>query len=201
MSDKVTVQFEKEHLEIITKAMEVYMRMKLGQFDIALSEAFNCKSNQYDEIDKANKLLRSIFYPELEGGSYGIGSAAADDADIASEIRQTFRQYLSLDKSGGYYDFLNVAFDNPLKFSNTALPKIIDNKFDKGKVFYLNNPEISVMLDNNDWEAAWDAIDDEMNDRFPEIETRGPSSLHNDPDSGQLFIKFLTPSKRQNNEF
>jgi hypothetical protein len=38
----VTIEFDERHLPTILKALEVYQRLKLGQIDYALDEAFGC---------------------------------------------------------------------------------------------------------------------------------------------------------------
>jgi len=38
----VVVEFQAEHLAVLLKSLETYQRLKLGQIDYALDEAFGC---------------------------------------------------------------------------------------------------------------------------------------------------------------
>lgn len=98
--DTIELTLTPEHAEIVSKACELYARIKMGQFD---EIPFLCLSHQLvgDEYcarrEGAEKSLleaRKFIYPELHGRghSYGVGKFA--DADRAFDVYQVLRYAL-----------------------------------------------------------------------------------------------------------
>jgi hypothetical protein len=98
--DTIELILTPEHAEIVSKACELYARIKMGQFD---EIPFLCLSHQLvgDEYcarrEGAEKSLleaRKFIYPELHGcgHSYGVGKFV--DADRAFDVYQVLRYAL-----------------------------------------------------------------------------------------------------------
>lgn len=119
------IELTEKQAQIVQMALEIYSRMRMGQFGIALDEAFMDKSLHWDEREQVETYLKSKFFPELSKNSYyGITSdKTGKDAGIAYEIRQTIRQYMAVKRNDGCYDWTND-YDDPLKVSEEPLPTI-----------------------------------------------------------------------------
>lgn len=210
------ISFTDAHLQTIETALEVYCRLKLGQFNIAIDEAFPEAWLSWEEREQIHKTLRDIIMPEaprlaydghggyydqygnayneqqeilpesinskdyyaksnflvranknkLLGGlnsSYGIGSDQIGDGNIAYEIRQTIRQYLTVKNNDGFFDYMHVGFDDPLEVSSEPLPVI--EGFVKEKVFPVSNKEINTKLNRMfkakkpNWPKMWELVE------------------------------------------
>jgi hypothetical protein len=58
------INFTDAHLQVIEQALEVFTRLRLGQFDYALDEAFPDATLSWDERQEILKFLRGIVMPE-----------------------------------------------------------------------------------------------------------------------------------------
>jgi hypothetical protein len=58
------ISFTDAHLRTIEQALEVYTRLRLGQFDIAIDEAFPEAFFSHEERGAIHKFLRSLIFPE-----------------------------------------------------------------------------------------------------------------------------------------
>ena len=215
MSELTKIAFTDKHLQVIETALEVYTRLRLGQIDIALDEAFPDYCLSWEERQHTHNVVRSILFPEyprltsdghggyydqfgcsydedgnrdtpetyqekarnkrpkLSGGpsaSFGISNKQVKDGDIAYEIRQTIRQFLSLKRNNGFFEWF-TNFDDPLKVSDEPLPII--EKFQKGKSFLINDDKLKVCVKKKKWKEAWEIVDDFMKTNHPEIDLHG----------------------------
>ncbi|NBO98691.1 MAG: hypothetical protein EBU90_00920 [Proteobacteria bacterium] len=108
---KVTVTFDERHLPVIARALEVFMRMRSGQIDMALDECYADKQTKmlndrsYDHFnDNQNieTMIRRVYFKELSNnaawgvGQYGFGG------EEAYMIWKTLRQYMAYERNGGY---------------------------------------------------------------------------------------------------
>jgi hypothetical protein len=109
---KVAVTFDERHLPVITRALEVFMRMRSGQITMALDECYAdkqtkmLKDENYDHFND-NKdieaLIRKVYFKDLGSpnaawgvGQYGFGG------EEAYMIWKTLRQYMAYERNGGY---------------------------------------------------------------------------------------------------
>lgn len=58
------ISFTEAHLRVIEQALEVFTRLRLGQFDYAIEEAFPDANLSWDERQGIHKFLRGIIMPE-----------------------------------------------------------------------------------------------------------------------------------------
>lgn len=118
-----TVKLSNTHLQVITKALEVYSRLKAGQISIALGEAFDFKLT-YEERDICEKFVRQITHKDLSSNSYyGIACEEMGNGQIAYEVLKVFQQYLAVSSNNGYFGH-TVNYLEPLKVSAEPLPII-----------------------------------------------------------------------------
>lgn len=61
---KIRMEFEKEHLQTIVTALEVYSRLRSGQVSIALDEAYWDRNLSWDEREYLEKRVRHIAFPK-----------------------------------------------------------------------------------------------------------------------------------------
>ena len=165
-----TITFTDKHLLVIEQALEVYNRLRLGQIKIALDEAFPDKHLDYDAGNALEKEVRKVIFPELTDSraSYGVGQHKGN-GEIAYEIRQTLRQYISVKNNDGYFDHSFRNFDDPLKLSEEPLP-IIEG-FDKSKTFVIKgkktNDRLHTLIEAKDFTQLWKEIDKYFQDAMP----------------------------------
>lgn len=246
------ISFTDAHLQTIETALEVYCRMKLGQFDIAIDEAFPEACLSWEERKGIHKFLRAIIMPEvprlmydghgghvdqydntydedrkidseldysqkafleranknrLLGGlnsSYGIGCGEVNDGNLAYEIRQTIRQFLTVKRNDGWFDYMNVGFDDPLKVTEVPLPVI--EGFDKSKTYTVEDSKINTQLNRlfkaktPNWKKMWELV--ENNCQKPDNIESSRSRLNFNEETKRWELIIDKPVKRkQNNEF
>lgn len=115
---------------VLSRALEIYTRLLLGQIDNVLEEHHNLTWDQRREI---HELARQYIFPEHGvNGHPGIyGEQTNENAQIAWDIAATVRQALSWDREGkelgkderDWKTMMGVNFDDPLRCSNEPLPK------------------------------------------------------------------------------
>lgn len=150
-----TVNLTDNHLKIISKALEVYFRLRLGQISIAIDTAYQHSLNFEDSkmIEKTVKDL--VFKDDL---NYGIGNKKIDDANLAYEIKKTFDEVLAVKNNDGYYD-MTVDFDGPLKVTDEPLPQVTN--FYPFKDYLLDKKQslkVKKLIVKQDFEKMWDYI-------------------------------------------
>lgn len=153
-----TVKLSNTHLQVISKALEVYSRLKAGQISIALDEAFDFKLT-YEERDICEKFVRQITHKELPSNSYyGVACKEIGNGQIAYEVLKVFRQYLAVSRNNGYFKH-TVDYQEPLKVSTEPLPIIEGFKTYKDiEVHPRAGKKILDYLGKGKYKEMWDYI-------------------------------------------
>lgn len=130
---KWNLEIDEKHAYIIMEALDVYARVKMGQFE-RIEDFFNdmnLSSDQYQNIREFLPTLKRIVYPNMPmNGSYGIASPEnPESSKIAYEIKKTIEHRVSWDRVGNpskrdWKTMLGVNFDEPRKHSKHPMPKI-----------------------------------------------------------------------------
>jgi len=84
-SKKIQIEFDYEHLSILTTALEVYSRLRSGQVDMAMSEAYADRYLDWNEREAIHRHVRYAMFPSLPERRY--------------------------DGHGGFYDQYNNEYD------------------------------------------------------------------------------------------
>ena len=166
----VTVEFQNEHIPTILKALEVYQRIKLGQFDIALDEAFGYSLAYEDKQEIHNCARKHLFKgTDLENNpnvSYGIyNQEKVGDATMAYEIYKVLGRYKAFKDNDGWADYTR-RFDKP--FSHTGVPLPVVQGAIEHKLFKIPKrlwKKIANAIENKDtadWNVIWKNIDKAM---------------------------------------
>ena len=115
-------QLNSEHCQVLMKALDLYSRLLIGQFDMLKDTVTDWKKWS----PKANELIEQLkqeVYGFSSGASYGIHSPEVDDdARVAWDVQQVLRNRLAWDRNpkGG----MQVSFDSPMKSSEQPLVDI-----------------------------------------------------------------------------
>lgn len=154
-----TVKLSDKHLAVINTALEIYYRLKSGQINIALDEAFNYSIDRED-VEVIEALIRKTTHKNLpRSAAYGFNSPEIGAARIAYEIKKTFEEVLAVKQNDGYYGS-TVNFHGPLKASEEPLPEVLD--FKPYKDFVLSNREskkINSFHSAKKYSEMWEYID------------------------------------------
>jgi hypothetical protein len=124
---RVTLTLNPAQARVVMRALDLYSRLKMGQFDEIVS-LFGFH-REFDR-DHARLLLRDLHttvFPELHGNEYyGIFHEQAGDGREAWDIYQTIRHAVAWHREpeGG----ITVDFDRPLKSSAEPLPVVTIEK-------------------------------------------------------------------------
>lgn len=111
------IECSKEQVEVLQKALELWARLSMGQFDEALTP-FRYRNlpneNYFKEI--LNHLESKFSEKRIEG----------EHRDLSWEMYQTIRHRLSWDKAGNpperdWKTMLTVNYDEPLKITQIPL--------------------------------------------------------------------------------
>ena len=104
----VVVEFQAEHLAVLLKSLECYQRMKLGQIDYAIDEAFGWKLD-HEAKQEIHNCARKHLFPEFENNpniSYGIyNQEKVGDATMAYEIYKVLGRYRAITNNDGWSDW------------------------------------------------------------------------------------------------
>ena len=108
------ISFTDAHLRTIEQALEVYTRLRLGQFDIAIDEAFPEAFFSHEERGAIHKFLRSLIFPEppiLRYNGHGeysdqynkiiiesVGGSGDNDAEKEEKIIRNISKNVIVDK-------------------------------------------------------------------------------------------------------
>ena len=153
-----TVKLTDKHLAVINTALEVYYRLKSGQINIALDEAFSYSIDRED-AEIIELMIRKTAHKNLPpSAAYGFNSPEIVDARIAYEIKKTFEEILAVKNNDGYYGD-TVNFHGPLKASDEPLPEVID--FKPYKDFKLNARQSKVInkyFSTKDYTNMWNYL-------------------------------------------
>jgi hypothetical protein len=82
---KIKIEFNYEHLNVLIIALEVYSRLRSGQVDMAMSEAYGDRYIDWDEREAIHRHVRYAMFPSLPERRY--------------------------DGHGGFYDQYNNVYD------------------------------------------------------------------------------------------
>jgi hypothetical protein len=166
----VTIDFQKEHIPTILKALEVYQRLRLGQINYALDEAFGRKLD-HEAKQEVHNCARKHLFPEFENNpniSYGIyNQKKVGDATMAYEIYKVLGRYRAITNNDGWSDW-GRSFDKVHQHTNVPLPVVqnfVDYKLFKiPKRLWKKIDTANGMLEWNKevWEDVWKSIDKAM---------------------------------------
>ena len=164
----VTVEFQEEHISVIIRALEVYQRLRLGQVDYALSEAFDWRLD-YDQKQAIHNFARKILFPEFDNpnASYGIyNQEKVGDATLGYEVQKTLGRYKSIKNNDGWSDW-GRSFDKVHSHTGVPLPEVqnfIDYKLFKVPKRLWKKIDAANAQDWNRevWEDVWKSIDKAM---------------------------------------
>jgi hypothetical protein len=191
----VTIEFQKEHIPTILKALECYQRMKLGQFDYAIDEAFGWKLD-HDARQEIHNCARKHLFPEFENNpnvSYGIyNQEKVGDATMAYEIYKVLNRYKAITNNGGWSDW-GRSFDKVHSHTGIDLPVVqnfVDYKLFKVPQRLWKKLDATLNVDYaGDWNNIWKSIDKAM----PNLPKGEKSELISEPDS--WYVKVHSPIK------
>ena len=82
---KVKIEFDYGHLGVLVTALEVYSRLRSGQVDMAMSEAYWDRLLDWDEREYIHKVVRHAYFPSFPVRHY--------------------------DGHGGFWDYYNNEYD------------------------------------------------------------------------------------------
>jgi len=193
----VTIEFQNEHIPTILKALEVYQRIKLGQVDIALDEAFGY-SLAYEDKQEIHNCARKYLFKgtDLENNpnvSYGIyNQEKVGDATLAYEIYKTLGRYKAFKDNDGWAGF-GRSFDVPFSHTGVPLPEVknfIDYKLFKiPKRLWKKIDTANGMTEwkREVWEDVWKSIDKAM----PDLPKGDKSELVDDANG--WYVKVTSP--------
>jgi hypothetical protein len=195
----VTIEFQKEHLAVLLKSLEVYQRIKLGQIDYALDEAFGWKL-EHEAKQEIHNCARKHLFPEFENNpnvSYGIyNQEKVGDATMAYEIYKVLGRYRAITNNDGWSDW-GRTFDKVHSHTGIDLPVVqnfVDYKLFKvpKRLWKKIDAAYNDTENNADWAGMWDYIDKAM----PNL-PRGEKSeiICSDFISDGYYIKVTAPIK------
>ena len=197
----VTIDFQEEHIPTILKALEVYQRIKLGQIDYALDEAFGWKLD-YEDKKEIHNCARKHLFPEFENNpnvSYGIyNQEKVGDATMAYEIYKVLNRYRSIKNNDGWSDW-GRSFDKVHSHTGVPLPEVqnfIDYKLFKVPKRLWKKIDAAHAQDwkREVWEDVWKSIDKAM----PKLPKGEKSELVDDCFS--WYVKVHSPIKPKEEE-
>jgi hypothetical protein len=84
-SKKIQIEFDYDHLAVLTTALEVFSRLRSGQVDMAMSEAYWDRLIDWNEREAIHRHVRYVMFPSLPERRY--------------------------DGHGGFYDQYNNEYD------------------------------------------------------------------------------------------
>jgi hypothetical protein len=195
----ITIEFQEEHLNVISRALEVFQRLRMGQIDYALSEAFD-KPIDYEDRKECHNFVRDRLFkePELKGNynaSWGIfNQENVGDATVGYEIHKVLRRYRAFKNNDGWSDW-GRDFDKPYQHTKVPLPVIegfIDYKlFKVPKRLWKKIDSANGMIEwkKEVWEDVWNSIDKAM----PKLPKGEKSEIIDNVDG--WYIKVTAPMK------
>jgi hypothetical protein len=163
---KVTIQFDEEHLQTLTTALEVYSRLRSGQIKLAFDAAFCDKDLTYNDSETIESFVRTLVFrndktiADNRNAYYGVGQEEMKDGTVAWEIKKTIEQYLHYQRNDGYRNIMDVSGDGPMQISKVPVPKILN--FEPSKTFPVPKKAYDILnkaFEKNDWETMWATVE------------------------------------------
>lgn len=128
---KYTIEVSEEQAQLIQQALDLYMRVRIGQIEVVVEPwRFAMRGDGQEQTAEhlriaerlvgEAKMMLTGFSPSA---SFGIGSPGVpDSAKVAQDISQTIRHRLAWDRKpeGGH----SVDFHEPMKWGSQALPTV-----------------------------------------------------------------------------
>ena len=123
-TSKYVLTLNEDQAKITDKALELYARLRMGQWNELIDLCVDLADEDYcekrDQLEVALMHDRKIAYPDLStsiGHSYGVGKFT--DGDLAWEVHKVLRHRMAWTEhpEGG----LGVDFDKPISFRGNEL--------------------------------------------------------------------------------
>ncbi len=138
-----TLTTDKETMQLIANALELYARLKIGQFN-HLTNIFFEKDYDYEKVDVLLRELKSNIFPELHSSSfYGIyGESTPDES---KELFDVYKRILyEFNKHNKDY---NVHSTLPMSASDIEVSvEISNNLYEKIIRELIENPNINTQI-------------------------------------------------------
>jgi hypothetical protein len=166
---KVTITFDERHLPVLSRSLEIFMRMRSGQITMALDECYAdkqtkmLKDRSYDHFNDnqtIETMIRRVYFKELSNnaawgvGQYGFGG------EEAYMIWKTLRQYMAYERNGGYSGS-GRDFDTTWG-SYSDVPNPVVEGFSTRKFFVAPKniqKKLEDLIEVGDFKGAFDLID------------------------------------------
>jgi hypothetical protein len=170
-SEKISIEFDEQHLRTLTTALEVYSRLRSGQIKFAIDAAFWDKDLTYNDGEVIESLVRTLVFrkdPEIinnRNSYYGVGCLNMKDGTVAWEIKKVIEQYQHYQQNDGMRNIVDVSGDGPLEISGIPAPKVLDaiNEYWKPqKEFRIpqsKQKSIRKAMKNKDYEKLWGIVE------------------------------------------
>lgn len=168
--DRISIEFDRKHLPVLTTALEVYSRLRSGQIKIAMDSAFEDKELTYEDGQVLESFVRTIVFRKEElliknrNAYLGVGCEAMKGGTVAWEIKKAIEEYLHYERNGGYRD-MGVDGDGVLNISQIPEPKILDKVhgyWKPEKAFRIDQryqSKISEAIKAQQHHKAWEIVD------------------------------------------
>jgi hypothetical protein len=98
--EKIQIEFEEEHLAVITAALETYSRLRSGQVSAALDTVFADRQLSWDEKNYIENVIRFIAFPQSprrehdgDGGFYDQYENEYDENGNIAEESEEWKRY------------------------------------------------------------------------------------------------------------
>lgn len=194
-----TITFTPAQLDTVEKALEVYCRMRLGQFHTAFDTAFSDKIIGWNAREGIHKICRDLLtnvdggplFPMPLNGSYGVGCKEIGDGQIAYEVSQSITQYKAIKENDGYFsDKFSTRFNDPLMLSGE--PEIEIAGFNKYVDIELSDDialESSELFNDDKYEALWSLVKNNM--KLPKSEKQEILEQEELDERGYLYRRYL----------
>jgi len=168
--DRISIEFDRKHLSVLTTALEIYSRLRSGQIKIAMDSAFEDKELTYEDGQVLESFVRTIVFRKEElliknrNAYLGIGCKTMKDGTVAWEIKKAIEEYLHYERNGGYRD-MGVDGDGVLNISKIPEPKILDKVhgyWKPEKAFRIpqrSQSKISEAIKAQQHNKAWEIVD------------------------------------------
>jgi hypothetical protein len=168
--DRISIEFDRKHLSVLTTALEVYSRLRSGQIKVAMDSAFEDKELTYEDGQVLESFVRTIVFRKEElliknrNAYLGVGCEAMKGGTVAWEIKKAIQEYLHYERNDGYRD-MGVDGDGVLNISKIPEPKILDKVhgyWKPEKAFRIpqrSQNKISEAIKAQQHNKAWEIVD------------------------------------------